>query len=76
MVRERDIAVMCRLLSPSCEAEALTGQLIRRGEVSVHQTRAVASGQLQLPRVGTEFARHSFMYRAISAWNDASKGTK
>ena len=70
MVRERDIAVMRRLLSPSCEAQALTEQLLHRSEVSVRQTRAVVKGQLQLPRVRTEFARRSFMYRAISAWNN------
>ena len=49
MVREREIAVMRRLLSPSCEAQALTDQLLRRSEVSVRQTRAVVKGQLQLP---------------------------
>ena len=41
MVREQDIAVMRRLLSPSCEAQALTEQLLHRSEVSVRQTRAV-----------------------------------
>ena len=70
MLRERDIAVMRGLLSPSCEAHALTEQLLHRSEVSVRQTRAVANGQLQLPRVRTEFARRSFTYRAISAWNN------
>ena len=69
MLRERDVAAISCLLSSSCEARALTEQLLYRSEVSVRQTRAVASGQLQLPRVRTEFARRSFMYRAISAWN-------
>ena len=76
MIQERVIAAMCRLLSPTCEAEALTGQLVHRGDVSERQTRAVVNGQLQLPRVRTEFARRSFMYRAISAWNGSSKSTK
>ena len=70
MVHERDIAVMRRLLNPDCEAQALTEQLLLRSEVSARQTRAVVNGQLQLPRVRTEFARRSFMYRAISAWNN------
>ena len=72
MLRERDIAVMSRLLSPECEAQVLTEQLIYRGDVSARQTRAVVNGQLQLPRVKTEFARRSFMYRAISTWNSES----
>ena len=72
MVHDRDIAVMCRLLGPSCGAEVLTGQLIYRSEVSVRQTRAVANGQLQLTKVRTEFARRSFLYRAKSTWNCAS----
>jgi len=76
MLRERDIAAMRRLLSPSCEAHALTEQLLYRSEVSVRQTRAVASGQLQLPRVRTEFARRSFTYRAISAWNNVPGNTR
>ena len=33
MLVERDIAIMRRLLSPSCEATALSEQLVRRGEV-------------------------------------------
>ena len=70
MVHERDIAVMRRLLNPDCEAQALTEQLLLHSEVSARQTRAVVNGQLQLPRVRTEFARRSFMYRAISAWNN------
>ena len=39
--------MLCHL-SPSCEAEALTGQLIYRSEVSVRQTRATVNGRLQL----------------------------
>ena len=76
LIHERDIAAMSRLLSPSCEAHALTEQLLLRGDVSERQTRAVVSGQLQLPRVRTEFARRSFMYRAISAWNCVSRNSK
>ena len=67
---------MHRLLSPSCEAHALTQQLLRRSEVSVRQTRAVMNGQLQLPRVRTEFARRGFMYRAISACNAMPRNTR
>ena len=69
MLLEIDIAAIRRLLGPSSQAQALTDQLLHRSEVSVRQTRAVASGQLQLPRVRTEFARRSFMYRGISTWN-------
>ena len=71
MLQESDIAAIRRLLSPSCQAQALTDQLLHRSEVSVRQTRAVANGQLQLPRVRTEFARRSFIYRAVSTWNAA-----
>ena len=71
MLRERDIAAMRRLLRPSCEADVLREHVLHRSDVSVRQTRAVANGQLQLPRVRTEFARRSFMYRAISACNNA-----
>ena len=71
MLRERDIAAMRRLLRPTCEADVLKRQVLQRSEVSVRQTRAVDNGQLQLPRVRTEFARRSFLYRAISAWNSA-----
>ena len=70
IITERDIAAMRRLLSPSCEADFLRGQMVLRSDISERQTRAVADGQLQLPRVRTEFARRSFMYRAISAWNN------
>ena len=76
LIHERDIAAMSRLLSPSCEAHALTEQLLLRGDVSERQTRAVVSGQLKLPRVRTEFARRSFMYRAISAWNCVSRNCR
>ena len=71
MLRERDIAVMSRLLSPECKAQVLTEQLLYRSDVSARQN-AVVNGQLQLPRVRTEFARRSFMYRAVSAWNSES----
>ena len=71
----RDIAVMSRLLSPECEAHVLTEQLLYRSDVSARQTRAVVNGQLQLPRVRTEFARRSFVYRAVSAWNSESVPT-
>ena len=69
---KRDIAAIGRLLSPTCDAHALTEQLLCRSVPSVpsvRQTRAVASGQLQLPRARTEFARRNYMYRAISARN-------
>ena len=69
MLRERDIAAIHRLLDPSCEADILRAQVLFRSEISERQTRAVTEGQLQLPRVRTEFARRSFMYRAITAWN-------
>ena len=71
MLQESDIAAIRRPLSPYCQAQALTDQLLHRSEVSVRQTRAVVNGLLQLPRVRTEFRRRSFTYRTISAWNAA-----
>ena len=75
MICKRDIAVVGRLLNPSCEADVLRDQLMYRSDVSERQTRAAANGQLQLPRVRTEFARHSFLYRATSAWNNQSRSS-
>lgn len=72
MLLERDVAIVRHLLSDSCDAPIITAQLLHRSDVSQRQTRAVTSGQLQLPRVRTEFARRSFMYRAVAAWNSVS----
>ena len=49
MLRERDIAVMSRLLSPVCEAHVLTEQLLYRSDVSARQTRAVVNGSCNCP---------------------------
>ena len=73
MIAELDIAAMRHLITAPCASELLRARVIRRSDVSVRHTRATADGQLQLPRVRTEFARRSFLYRAASAWNELTQ---
>ena len=70
MVTERDIATMRHLTTSSSASELLRQRLLRRADVSARRTRGTDAGHFELPRVRTEFARRSFMYRATSAWND------
>ena len=50
--------------------ELLRSKLILRSDKSDRSTRATDRGQLQLPRVRTEFARFVFLVRASKHWND------
>ena len=72
MIEERDLTMLCRLLSPG--APPALADLIRgRSDVSVRSTRATSAGKLELPRVRTERARRAFPYRAVSSWNKKQK---
>ena len=55
---------------------SLRERMVFRKDVSVRDTRATEAGQLQLPRVRTEHARHFFYYRAASLWNTAPATVK
>ena len=69
LITERDIATIRHLIAAPNASELLRDRIIRRSDVSARVTRATVDGQLQLPRVRTEFARRSFLYRAVTAWN-------
>ena len=66
---EHDIANMNHLMSSEHASELLRERVLRRSDVSTRSTRATEGGQLQLPRVRTEFARGGFLYRAAATWN-------
>ena len=70
LLTERDIATMRHLTTSTSASELLRQRLFLRADVSVRRTRATEAGHFELPRVRTEFARRSFVYRATSAWND------
>ena len=70
-ITERGIATVRHLITASDAPELLRGLPVRRSDVSSRRTRASEIGQLQLPRVRTEFARRGFMSRAVKAWNGA-----
>lgn len=72
LIAERDVATMHHLITAPFAAELLRERIILRSEVSSRCTRASADGQLQLPRVHTEFARRSFTHRAVRRWNELS----
>ena len=67
--REDSLCFVCRLLSRSCGAETPTGQAAM---LSVCQTRAAASGQLQLPSQD-RVSETCFSVLATAARNNASK---
>ena len=70
MVRVSDLAVVGQLLTSDSAPELLRSKLVLRSDKSVRSTRATERGQLQLPRVRTEFARRDFLVRASKHWND------
>ena len=69
MIESRDIATMRHLLTAPHASELLRERVTHRSDVSARSTRATADGQLQLPRVQTEFARRGFLFRSVGAWN-------
>ena len=60
-----------RLLKSIHAPTCLRDQLQYREHVSVRETRGSVAGLLELPRVRTEFARRSFIFRAAARWNAA-----
>ena len=66
---DKHAAAMRRLLYAPTPSELLRSRIVYRSDVSVRQSRATVSGQLQLPRVRTELAKRSFLSRATRAWN-------
>ena len=69
LITERDIATVCHLTSCPDAPELLRCRGVERSDVSSRRTRASDRGQLELPRVQTEFAKRSFFYRAAKACN-------
>ena len=71
LIAERDMGLVHRLLTSEHAPVSLRERMIFREDVSVRSTRATEAGQLELPRVRTEHARHYFQFRSISSWNAA-----
>ena len=71
LVRVSDLAVVRRLLTSDDAPEILRDKLVLRSDESVRSTGATERGQLQLPRVRTEFARRGFLSRVSKHWNDS-----
>ena len=72
LILERDILTIHKLLyRPELSPVNIKRLLAYRSEVSLHRTRAVETGLLELPRVRSERARRFFTYRAPFAWNRA-----
>ena len=69
IISERDIAAVRHLTTAASASESLRRRVVKRSDVSSRNTRASEGGQLELPRVRTEFARRSFLCRAVNAWN-------
>ena len=69
LLEKQDISMVRRLLTATDAPETLRGKLKYRSDLSAQRTRATDRGQLQVPRVRTEFARRSFASRAVRAWN-------
>ena len=76
MVTKRDACAMYRLTHDAETSEVLRSQTIRRSDVAVRETRNTADGQLELPHTRTEFARRSFLARAVRAWNKLPSDVK
>ena len=68
---ERDMGLVHWLLTSEHAPVSLRERMIFREDVSVRSTRATEAGQMELPRVRTEHARHYFQFRSISSWNAA-----
>ena len=56
MIRASDIAIIRHLLTTDDPQEILRSKLVLRSDESSRRTRATDKGQLQLPRVKSEFA--------------------
>ena len=73
LIAERDLAIIRHLITTPDAPEMLRRRVTRRSDISSRRTRASDHGQLELPKVRTEFARRGFLYRAVHAWNAAAR---
>ena len=71
MVRVSDFSVIRHLLTADDAPEILRSKLVLRSDESSRRERATDRGQLQLPRVKTEFARRGFLFRSSKQWNES-----
>ena len=69
LIIEKDIVTIYKILNEKASSENLKALVESRADVSARSTRAVETGQLQLPKVRTERARRFFSYRAAASWN-------
>ena len=71
LIAERDLSQVNYILKHPQAPNDLTMGIVHRGEVSSKETRGSQAGLLQLPRVRSEQARRSFLFRATAQWNCA-----
>ena len=69
MIAEHDSCLMYRLMHDRVP-EVLRSHIMRRSDVSARTTRATDDEHLEVPLNSTEFARRSFLSRAVRAWNE------
>ena len=72
----RAVSMVYRALRHENAPSALQSMFTLQSEVSLSETPGSANGQLRPPRVKTELARRSFMYRAAAAWNRSPEGVR
>ena len=69
LLKKRDVSMIERLLTDdSCSA--LSRSVARRSAISSRSTRGTDLDMLELPRVRTEQAKHSFRFRGVVSWNN------
>ena len=69
LVRRHDLTHVRRAVHDSLCPLAKSGMFIRRASISSRNTRAVASGALELPKCTLSRTQREFASRAASAWN-------
>ena len=69
LITERDLHLVYKLIHDVNAPVSIRELLTDRSDVSCRTTRATHNRELELTRVRTEFARRSFMCRAVRAWN-------
>ena len=69
MIEEHDTCTLYRLMYDEEAQEVMRSHITRRSDVSARATRATDCEYLEVPRNRTEFARRSFLARAVRAWN-------
>ena len=69
MIEEHDRCTMYRLIHGEGGPEVMRSHIKRRSDVSARATRATDDEHLEMPLNRSEFARRSFLARAVRAWN-------